>query len=72
MAEARAAKDAEDQTKGKIKAGGTADEGAGTGAAPGGSVGGKPKTTLQKINERKAERFRIEWYWVFGFFVWLL
>lgn len=30
------------------------------------------KSVLEKINERKAAAFRVEWYWVVGFFVWLL
>jgi phosphatidylinositol glycan class O len=33
---------------------------------------GKPKTILEKLNEGKAKRFRVEWYWVVVFFVWLL
>lgn len=32
----------------------------------------KPKSVLQRINERKASKFRTEWFWVLGFFVWLL
>ncbi|TAQ83832.1 hypothetical protein B7494_g7844 [Chlorociboria aeruginascens] len=33
---------------------------------------GAKKTAADKLNERKAERFRREWAWVAGFFVWLL
>ena len=36
------------------------------------NVNGKPKTILERLNERKAKKFRVEWYWVVGFFVWLL
>jgi len=61
---AKALKDEEDRAriegrKGKGKAGEL-------------SAGGKPKTILEKLNERKAKRFRVEWYWVVAFFVWLL
>jgi phosphatidylinositol glycan class O len=38
----------------------------------GGKQGGASKTVLQKINDRKSTKFRVEWYWVLGFFVWLL
>ena len=33
---------------------------------------GKPKSTMERLNDRKAGRFRKEWNWVIGFFVWLL
>jgi phosphatidylinositol glycan class O len=33
---------------------------------------GKPKSTMERLNDRKAGRFRREWNWVVGFFVWVL
>lgn len=33
---------------------------------------GKPKSVMQRLNEKKAERFKREWFWVVGFFSWLL
>lgn len=59
-ARAKAAKDAEDRAK---------LEGEGEDAV---LPPQKPKSVLQKINERKAAKFRTEWFWVLGFFVWLL
>lgn len=32
----------------------------------------KPKTTMERLNERKAARFKKEWLWAVWFFVWLL
>jgi phosphatidylinositol glycan class O len=33
---------------------------------------GKPKTTMERLNETKASNFKREWGWVVGFFAWLL
>lgn len=33
---------------------------------------GKPKSPVERLNERKAGEFQREWGWVVGFFVWLL
>jgi phosphatidylinositol glycan class O len=32
----------------------------------------KPKTPIQKLNEGREAKFKREWGWVVGFFVWLL
>lgn len=32
---------------------------------------GKPKSVMQKLNEKKEERFRREWVWVLIFFSWI-
>lgn len=55
-ARAKAAKDAEDEAKVK------------------GLMGQleRPKTVVQKLNERREARFNRDWSWVVGFFVWLL
>ena len=33
---------------------------------------GKPKSVMQRLNERKSDRFQKEWLWIMGFFGWLL
>lgn len=33
---------------------------------------GKPKSVMQRLNEKKAGRFKREWFWIVGFFGWLL
>lgn len=33
---------------------------------------GKPKSIMERLNDRKADRFKREWLWVVGFFIWLL
>ena len=33
---------------------------------------GKPKSTMERLNEKKEERFKREWIWVVVFFLWLL
>ncbi len=60
-ARAKARQDAEDQSNVKKI---LADHG----------IGGKgeKKSTIERLNERKAARFRAEWIWVVGFFLWLL
>lgn len=56
-ARAKAAKDAEDAAKVQGLMG---------------QVNRKPKTAVEKLNERREERFNRDWNWVVGFFVWLL
>lgn len=33
---------------------------------------GKPKSAMVRLNERRKEKFGGEWWWVVGFFGWLL
>lgn len=33
---------------------------------------GKPKSVMQRLNEKRVERFGREWAWAMGFFAWLL
>jgi phosphatidylinositol glycan class O len=63
-ARAKALKDEEDRAR--------VEGGKGKSRAEELSAGGEPKTVLEKLNERKAKRFWVEWYWVVAFFVWLL
>jgi phosphatidylinositol glycan class O len=37
-----------------------------------GQLNRKPKTAVEKLNERREEKFKEDWAWVIGFFVWLL
>lgn len=37
-----------------------------------GQVNRKPKSAVEKLNERREKRFLSDWGWVVGFFVWLL
>jgi GPI ethanolamine phosphate transferase 3 subunit O len=60
-ARAKALKDAEDAKKVQ-----------GVMADSGLDMSKKPKNTVERWNEKKADSFRREWGWVLGFFVWLL
>jgi len=61
-ARAKAVKDAED--KKKLEAA-TVQNMIGKGNA-------KRKSTIERLNERKKERFGREWIWGVGFFIWIL
>jgi len=37
-----------------------------------GYVKPKPKSPVERLNERKRQRFDREWGWTVGFFLWLL
>ena len=57
---AKAIKDADEKKRRDVREGQALDK------------NGKPKSVMQRLNERKEGRFKREWFWVVGFFVWLL
>jgi phosphatidylinositol glycan class O len=61
-ARAKAAKDAEDKAKvdGIMKRNGLS------------GIGNGKKSAIERLNELKGDRFKREWAWVMGFFMWLL
>ena len=66
-ARARAAKEREDESKvGGILGG------FGLGNSGGSRERGKEKGAFERLNEVKERRFKGEWLWVVGFWVWLL
>jgi phosphatidylinositol glycan class O len=74
-ARAKAAKEKEDERKvGGIMASfglGGGEVGAADGRGATGSDG-KGRGAFERLNQAKEERFREEWAWVLGFWVWLL